>query len=274
MGNYAMNTIVRKQSIISNSKLLLLSRVLLLTAALGILVVSLFNSDPDKVTIGHTFAPLWDQVLIYGGTVVLIVLFSWLWPVFGGIITVLYGSQQILMDFSNVLSGHDQLAYTDVPVSVYYVLYSLLITGGLIGIIAGMRRKKTPIEDTELSYRMRKIALIITLSLAGTATVFGIVTVIITLYSSYSPDYLVASVLYLVPTSLILAWVAWMWPAQGGLLEILNGVFWLVLATIPNWELQLFIPYAILCGFLIAAGYLNIARGYLVRSKDISDETA
>jgi hypothetical protein len=273
MGNYAMNTIVRKQSIISNSKLLLLSRVLLLTAALGILVVSLFNSDPDKVTIGHTFAPLWDQVLIYGGTVVLIVLFSWLWPVFGGIITVLYGSQQILMDFSNVLSGHDQLAYTDVPVSVYYVLYSLLITGGLIGIIAGMRRKKTPIEDTELSYRMRKIALIITLSLAGTVTFFGFVVLIISI-TFYTPDYLIASAFFQLPALLVLAWIAWMWPAQGGLLEIVNGVFWLNVVYTPTMEPGFSIPYVSICGILIAAGCLNIARGYITRTKDTLDETA
>lgn len=260
-----MNTVMKKHTNIANCTVLLLSRILLIIAALGILVISLFTSDPDTFTVGHTFQPLWDQVLIYGGAVVLMVLFSWWWPGFGGIITMLYGSQQIVMDFSNVLSGHNQLAYTDVPILVYYVLYGLLIAGGLIGIIAGMRRKTGTPEDTDLSYRLRKIALIITLSLAGTATVFGIVAVIITLYSSYSPDYLIASIFYLVPICIILAWIAWMWPAQGGLLEIITGVFWLVLATIPNWELPLFILYAILCGLLIAAGCLNIARGYLLK---------
>ena len=257
-----------------NNKVLLLSRVLLLVAALGILVVSLFTNDPNTFTIGHTFEPLWDQVLIYGGTVVLIVLFSWFWPVFGGIITVLYGSQQILMDFSNVLSGLNQLAYTDVPALVYYMLYGLLIAGGLTGIIAGMRRRTVPPEDIDLTYRLRKIALITALSSAGISIVLGIVVLIITFTTRYSPDHLLGSFIYLVPVSLVLSWIAWRWPAQGGLLEIATGVFWLVLATIPNWELQLFIPYAALCGLLISAGCLNIARGYLVRSKDISDETA
>ncbi|MBN2074263.1 MAG: hypothetical protein JW762_01805 [Dehalococcoidales bacterium] len=256
-----MKTIVRKQSIISNSKTLLVSRGLLLIAALGILVISLFTSDPDTFTIGPTFDPLWDQVLITGGIAVAIVLYSWWWPGFGGFVTVVYGSLQIIWGFQAIQSGHIETA---VPVSVYYSLYALLIAGGIIGIIAGMRRKTPLAEDTGLTKRLRKITLIINLSLAGLSTVLGIIAVIITLYSSYSPDYFVASVFYLVPTCLILAWIARMWPAQGGLLVIAAGVFWLVLATIPNWELQLFIPYAVLCGLLITAGCLNIARGYLI----------
>ena len=253
-----------------NNKKLLLSRVLLLTVVLGILVISLFTSDPDTFTVGHTFGPLWDQVLITGGIAALIVLYSWWWPGFGGVVAVVYGSLQILGGFRSIQSGYIETA---IPVSVYYGLYALLIAGGLTGIITGLRRKAAAPEDTELSYRMRKIALIITLSLAGLSTVLGIIAVIITLYSSYSPDYFVASVFYLVPTCLILAWIAWMWPAQGGLLEIAAGVFWLVLATIPNWELQLFIPYAVLCGLLVAAGCLNIARGYITRKKDFINET-
>jgi hypothetical protein len=267
MGNYAMNTIVRKQSIISNSKLLLLSRVLLLTAALGILVVSLFNSDPDKVTIGHTFAPLWDQVLIYGGTVVLIVLFSWLWPVFGGIITVLYGSQQIIGGFRMIQSGHIETA---IPVSVYYSLYALLIAGGIIGISAGMRRKTALAEDTDLTKRLRKIALIVNLSLAGTATFFGFALLIISI-TYHIPDYLVASAFFLLPALLIFAWIAWMWPAQGGLLEIVNGVFWLNVVYIPTMEPEFSIPYVSICGILITAGCMNISRGYLLRRKQEVD---
>lgn len=261
MGDKSMNAIVRNHVMISNGKVLLLSRVLLLIAALGILVISLFTSDPDTFTIGHTFEPLWDQVLITGGIAVAIVLYSWWWPGFGGFVTVVYGSLQIIWGFQVIQSGHIETA---VPVSVYYSLYALLIAGGIIGIIAGMRRKTALAEDSDFTKRLRKITLIINLSLAGLSTVLGIIAVIITLYSSYSPDYFVASVFYLVPTCLILAWIARMWPAQSGLLVIAAGVFWLVLATIPNWELQLFIPYAVLCGLLITAGCLNIARGYMI----------
>jgi hypothetical protein len=256
-----------RRVMIQNRKLILLSRVFLLIAALGILVISLFASDTDTFTIGHTFEPLWDQVIIYGGAAVLIVLYTWWWPVFGGIITVLYGSQQIVMNFSNVLSSHNQLDYTDVPILVYYVLYGLLIAGGLTGIIAGMKRKTVTPEDTNLSLRLRKIALIINLSSVGTAIVFAIVVSIITFATRYSPDHLLGSFILLIPTSLVTAWIAWMWHAQGGLLEIITGVFWLVLATIPNWELPLFVPYTFICGLIIAAGCLNITRGYLIRHR-------
>ena len=251
-----------------NNKKLLLSRVLLLTVVLGILVISLFTSDPDTFTVGHTFGPLWDQVLVTGGIAALIVLYSWWWPGFGGVVAVVYGSLQILGGFRSIQSGYIETA---IPVSVYYGLYALLIAGGLTGIITGLRRKAAAPEDTELSYRMRKIALIITLSLAGLSTVLGIIAVIITLYSSYSPDYFVASVFYLVPTCLILAWIAWMWPAQGGLLEIVNGVFWLNVVYIPTMEPGFSVPYVSICGILITAGCMNISRGYLLRRKQEVD---
>ena len=91
---------------------------------------------------------------------------------------------------------------------------------------------------------------------------------IITLYSSYSPDYLVGSLFYLVPAFLVLAWIAWRWPAQGGLLEIIVGIFWLANAGMSNWETVFFIPYAFLCGLLMAVGSLNIARGYTIKRKE------
>ena len=264
MGNKTMNAIVRNHIMISNGKTLLLSRVLLLIAVLGILVISLFTSDPDTFTVGHTFEPLWEQVLITGGIAVLIVLYCWWWPGFGGAVAVIYGSLQILGDFRIIQSGHIETA---VPISVYYGLYALLIAGGLIGIVASLRRKAALVEDTDISYRLRKIALITNLSSVGTVIVLGIVALIIALTTRYSPDHLLGSFIYLVPASLITAWIVWMWPAQGGLLEIIIGVFWLVLATIPNWELLLFIPYAVICGLLITAGCLNIARGYLIRQR-------
>jgi len=253
-----------------NNKVLLLSRILLLIAALGIVVISLFTSDPDTFTIGHTFGPLWDQVLIYGGAAIRIVLYSWWWPGFGGIVTIVYGSLQIIWGFRAIQSGHIETA---VPVSVYYGLYGLLIAGGLTGIIAGMRRKITSPEDTGLSYRLRKIALITALSSAGTATVFGIVVMIITFVTRYSPDYLVSSLFYIVAASLVLSWLAWRWPAQGGLLEIITGIFWLNVVYVPTMEPGFSIPYVSICVVIIAAGCLNIARGYITRMKDILDET-
>jgi hypothetical protein len=253
-----------------SNKVLFLSRGLLLIAALGILVISLFASDPDTFTVGHTFEPLWDQVLITGGIAILIALYSWWWPGFGGAVAAVYGLIQILGDFRTIQSGHIETA---VPVSVYYGLYAMLIVGGLIGITEGLRRKTVTPEDTDLSKRLRKIALIITLSLAGAATVFGIVVLIISI-TYYFPDYLIASAFFLFPALLVLAWIAWMWPAQGGLLEILNGVFWLNVVNISSMEPGFSIPYVSICGLLIASGCLNIARGYITRTKDIVDETA
>ncbi|MFC1946375.1 hypothetical protein ACFLXY_00490 [Chloroflexota bacterium] len=263
-----MNTITRKQSFILNNKGLLLSRVILLIAALGILVISLFTSDPDTFTIGHTFEPLWDQVLITGGIAILIVLYSWWWTGFGSAVAVVYGLIQILGDFRTIQSGHIE---TTVPVSIYYSLYALLIAGGLIGIIAGLRRKTIPLEDTNLSKRLRKIALIVNLSLAGAATVFGIVVLIISI-TYYFPDYLIASAFFLFPALLVLAWIAWMWPAQGGLLEIITGVFWLNVVNISSMDPVFSIPYVSFFGLLMAAGCLNIARGYITRTKDFVNE--
>ena len=252
---------------IRNGKLLYLNRILLLIAASGILVISFFTSDPDTFTIGHTFDPLWDQVLITGGIAVAIVLYSWWWPGFGGFVTIVYGSLQIIWGFQAIQSGHIE---TTVPVSVYYSLYALLIAGGLIGIIAGMRRKTPLAEDTGLTKRLRKITLIINLSLAGTATFFGFALLIISI-TYHIPDYLVASAFFLLPALLILAWIAWMWPAQGGLLEIVNGVFWLNVVYIPTMEPEFSIPYVSICGILITAGCMNISRGYLLRRKQEVD---
>ncbi len=250
-----------KQVMIRNGKLLYLNRILLLIAASGILVISFFTSDPDTFTIGHTFDPLWDQVLITGGIAVAIVLYSWWWPGFGGVVTVVYGSLQIIGDIRTIQSSHIETA---VPVSVYYSLYALLIAGGIIGIIAGMRRKTALAEDSDLTKRLRKTALIVNLSLAGTATFFGFVVLIISI-TFYTPDYLIASAFFQLPALLVLAWIAWRWPAQGGLLEIVNGVFWLNVVYIPTMGPGFSIPYVSICGILITAGCLNIARGYLLR---------
>ena len=265
-----MNTIVQNHVKISNNKVLLLNRMLLLLAVLGILVISLFTSDPDTFTVGHTFEPLWYQVLITGGIAVAIVLYSWWWAGFGGFIAVVYGLIQILGDFRIFQSG--QIA-TAVPVAVDYGLYALLIVGGLIGIIAGLRRNTAPLDDNHLSKQLRKTALILNLCLAGKATIFGIIVVIITLITHYSPDYIISSAFLLVPTLLILCWIAWVWPAQGGLLEIIAGIFWLNVVYIPNLEPGFAVPYAFICGLLMVAGCLNIASGYITMTKGTVDET-
>lgn len=240
-----------------------------MVAATGILLSGIFMENPDHFTVGYQFEPQWDQIMVHGGVAALIVLFSWWWPVFGGIATLIYGSYGIFGNYLNLSSGHDPFSrnlFTVMPEPVYCTLYGILTVGAVIGILAGLKRKTVQSEDTALSERLRGITLINSISLAGAAAVFGCIALVLMLVSSLAADYLIGSVFALVPSFLLLAWITRIWPAQGGLLEIITGIFWIAVATNSSWEPVIFVPYAILCGMLMAGGCVNIARGFITRT--------
>jgi hypothetical protein len=262
--------LAKKRIIFYFSSPLYLARILLMVSAVGILLASFLFPHPsyDPTSIGLN--PQLSQTLVYGGIAVFLALYSWWWPVFGGVITGLYGCYKLFGFLGNILSGHnpfDRNLFTMIPAPAYYALYSVFVIGAILSIIAGLKTKTTYLEETDISGKLRIISLIMTLSSLIMAVLYAFGLFIYITYGSPTNPHgsVVGSMLYLVPLILILTYIAWKWSAQGGLLEILFMVPLLVVILASNWELLYLIPLAFFSSIVIIAAVLNIARGFLIR---------
>lgn len=250
-------------------KLLYIARGLLFVAAVGILFASFFFFSPKNNPLGISLSPQISQTLLYGGIVLFIALFAWRWPVPGGIIAVLFGSYKLL----EYIRFFDS-PFTLVPAIAYFILYGLFIAGGVLIMRVGLRRKTLQPPESGVDNRIRRAARIATVAAVIVAIIYSFVLGVVLVLGilSYVPGFLLGGMIFISPLLLAIAYIAWRWPAPGGLLTLVTGIPILIGFLSSNWGMAYVIPYALFSIVFILGGTLNLAVSFPVRKKKTEGE--
>jgi hypothetical protein len=210
----------------------------MIIALVGISITSYYFYAP------YVYPSLWRQigqpmahVIEYGGTLLFLTVFTFIWPVTGGISATLYGTVQILI----FASGRP---YPLVPTPANVPLYVLFIAGGILYMIWGLPRQRLYAGHSFLK-RTRWAARI--------AAILPIVLTIFIYWLIYPSPFLLGTI-----PGLITAGIAWFWPAPGGFLMLLPTVPGFYALFESNYDFTMKLPAYILCGIFIASGFLHI----------------
>ena len=134
----------------NSNKLLWIARIWLLAVALIILIVSCYFYQPRNYPLGMDVSPQAGQTLVYGGIVLAIAGFAWLWPGACGVVAIFYGVYKIF-EFWSFL----HFPKTLIPVPAFYLLYGIFIIGGILNLLASLRLKVTPRPKSTIIERLR-----------------------------------------------------------------------------------------------------------------------
>ena len=134
---------------------------------------------------------------------------------------------------------------TLISAPTFYVLYGIFIIGGILNLLAGLRRKAAPHPKTTNDKRLQLTARITALA--------PIVINILIYWLIYPMPFVLGAI-----PGLITAGIAWFWPAPGGFLMLLLTVPGFYALFESNWDFQQKLPAYILCGIFIASGFLHI----------------
>ncbi len=185
------------------------------------------------------------QALLYGGILLGITVFVWIWPVVGGIIAVLYSVIKL------VQVGTPE-PITLIPMPVYIFLYVLFLAGGMTNMILGLIREKPE--------RTRRFAIKRALWVARIAAFAPIVLNVIIYTLVYPMPFVFGAI-----PGLITAGIAWFWPAPGGFLMLLLTIPGFYALFESNWDFQQKLPAYILCLTFIASGFLHLVIAWRER---------
>jgi len=221
-----------------SKRLLWTARACMIIALVGISITSYYFYAP------YVYPSLWRQigqplahVVEYGGALLFLTVFTFIWPVTGGIIATLYGMVQILI----FASGRP---YPLVPTPANIPLYVLFITGGILYMIWGLPRQRLYAGHSFLK-RTRWAARI--------AAILPIVLTIFIYWLIYPSPFLLGAI-----PGLITAGIAWFWPAPGGFLMLLLTIPGFYALFESNYDFSMKLPAYILCLIFIASGFLHI----------------
>ena len=257
-----MSDMMRRATEAISWRIIYKGQTLLVIASVSILLLSFFFYNPKNDPLAIGFDSRFGQTLVYGGLVLVIALFAWRWSAAGGIIAILYGAYKI---FEYIRLAALGAPLTLVPAPVYIFIYGLFVAGGILCVRIGLRTPEHLPAELEPYYWLRKSARIATAAsilIAGTVS-FGLGIILTMRISYYSPDFLLGGMIFLFPLLLAIAYIAWKWPAPGGLLTIVTGVPLLSGIMSSNWGLTYELPYAIFCVIFISGGILHLAGAFL-----------
>jgi len=229
----------------SSKRLLWIARACLVVSTLGIFIASYVFYAPYYYPFGSHIDQQIGQALLYGGVLLGITVFTWIWPIAGGIIAMLYSVIQLVGRFP-------QEPLTLMPVPVYILLYGLFLAGGMTNMILGLIGEKPE--------RAKQFAIKRALWVARITAFVPIVLTVI----SYTLIYPMPFVFGAIP-GLITAGIAWFWPAPGGFLMLLLTIPGFYALFESNWDFQQKLPAYILCLIFIASGFLHLVIAWRER---------
>ena len=227
----------------SGQRLLWIARACMIVALIGVVLASYYFHHPANRFITRSFVPQIDQTLYFSVPLLIVVLGGWFWPIEGGIIAVLWGSLSLFRIWSmNALAS----PLTLVPTPLYILLYGFIIIGGILHLTAGLRLKK-PLPKAEIVWSRR-------LRWAARITPFVAIAASIVLFTAIYPRYIIWVAVSILAS--VVAGVAWMWPAAGGILIILSS-FW-QLSFFMNCPDEIKFISFILYGVFLMGGVLHL----------------
>jgi len=232
------NTTVDKANMKSSQKWLWIAIGSLLIATLAMFIASYEFYAPHYYPFSsHTDQQI-GQALLYGGILLSISLFTWVWPIAGGVMATLYSVIKLIQGFSPE-------PLTLVPVPVYVLLYGLFLAGGIANMTLGLMREK-PEGTREFAIKQtRWIARI-------TACAPIVLTPIV--YTLMYPSWFAFGAI----PGLITVGIAWLWPAPGGFLMLLLTIPGFYNLFESNYDFQMKLPAYILCLIFVASGFLHL----------------
>jgi hypothetical protein len=223
-------------------KLIWISRILLVAAALGIILTSYYYYEPRAFPLGMDVSAQLGQLITLGGLIAAVTAFTWFWPEAGGIIAILVGLFNVWRFGTPWMVIPVRI--TGTPMPVYYLLYVMFIGGGILSLIAGFNRKRIPYTPTR---SMEK--------LLQTARIIACVTIVVFIISYifiYPP-----LIFFTVPAFIIVA-IAWRWPTPGGILMLIISVSGIYPLIQVGWEISWKWPIYVLLVVFISSAIMHL----------------
>ncbi len=190
-----------------SGRLLWLGRACSLIAVVGILIVTLCFYHPRNMPISG-LSPQIGQTMWYVGWLAAITAYAWIWPAAGGIFAIVYGGLSI-WGLVYDLNASDAMRTVIAP--AHFPLYAVFITGGIINLIAALKRRRPAhrgvYSESPSRKRMRWAARIMLIASLIAFIVF------------FHPHGWSWVILGCFPAFTLIC-IAWVWPAPGGALLI------------------------------------------------------
>jgi len=183
----------------------------------------------------------WGQVLLYGGTLLGITIFTWIFPVPGSIIAIIYGLIRIAFGTSLGRS-------LSIPSGIHYLIYGIFLVAAIAYLIIGLKQELTRVHYVPNKTILRAVRIITIAALVIFVFVYTVV-------------YLEWWVLFAIPALLTLG-IAWIFPTAGGLLMLLVGIPAFYNLYDSNYDFQIKLPAYILGLIFIASGFMHIAASF------------
>ncbi len=222
----------------NSKKFLWIAQAGLVTSTLGIFIASYAFYAPSYYPFGSHIDQQIGQALLYGGVLLGITVFTWIWPIAGGIIATLYSVIKLIQGFSPE-------PLTLMPVPVYVLLYGLFLAGGMTNMILRLTQGKPEHTSYPAIKRTRWAVRFITIAS---------IIVFVIIYTLISPW---GWVIITIP-ALVTVGVAWFWPAPGGFLMLLFSIPAFYNLYESNYDFSLKLPAYILCFIFIVSGVLHL----------------
>lgn len=223
---------------VKSKKILWIVRSCFIVITITVFVLSYYYYVP----VYYPFSYLdqrFGQMLLYGGILFGITVFTWIFPVPGSIIAILYGVMR-LVDRS---SGGRFLSNSS---SIYYLVYGIFLAVAVVYLIIGLKQDSTRVKrplNKKLLWRVRIITI-------------AALAVLIVVYTIIYPEWW--GIVIFVLTFLTFG-IAWLWPTAGGFLMLLVGIPAFYNLYDSNYDFQIKLPAYILCLIFIASGFAHIA---------------
>ncbi|MFC1945988.1 hypothetical protein ACFLW1_02185 [Chloroflexota bacterium] len=232
-----------------NRMLLWTARACLVISLLTISILSYYyypqNSHPS----------FWEQlglpmahVLQYGGPLIFLTIFTWVFPAAGGICSIFYFIFQIISFYS----GFPETKAYRFPTPLHFPLQGLFFLGGVINVYVGIverwRRPPGNLVSKQLLWTARVTALA------------PVVINVILHWFIFPASFLLGSI-----PGLIITGIAWFWPAPGGLLMLLITLPGSYLLFESNWDFQQKLPVYIFLVVFTLSGLLHLYAAWLGR---------
>lgn len=215
-----------------------ITRTCLVVSTLGVFITSYVFYAPYYYPFSSHIEPQIGQALLYGGILIGITAFAWIWPIAGGIMAILYCIIKLVG-----ISAPEPL--TLIPIPLYVLLYIVFLAGGVMYMILGLTREKQESVSLPSGERLKLIARI--------SAFTPIVLNVILHWLIYPLPFVLGSI-----PGLVTAGIAWFWPAPGGFLMLLLSIPGFYLLFESNWGFQQKLPVYIFSIVFIISGFLHL----------------
>jgi hypothetical protein len=223
-----------------SKKTLWIVRSCFIVITITVFVLSIYYYDPRFYPFSH-LDQKYGQALLYGGTLLGITIFAWIFPVPGSIIATTYGIISLVVGSSGTRSP-------SIPSAIYYLIYGLFLVAAIMYFVIGLKQ-----ESTRVKYPPNK-------KILSAVRIITIIALVVFIFI-YTVVYLDWWVFAAIPALLTLG-IAWLWPAAGGTLMLLVGIPAFYNLYDSNYDFQMKLPAYILCLIFIVSGLMHIAASF------------